>query len=202
MVHSHHSSSTCPSPPPSLTSPQDGLTDDKKLNVVISCPCYYGDAERRALIDAAALAGMQVLRVISDGVGAAISYGPYRVDELNKSTSHVAFCSFGHSSATVAVARFSRDGLQLIAECCDPELGAREMDLALMKHFAADFLAKNKGAPDPLENKKSLLKLEEAVQKTKKVLSSNEEGPVGSLGVLGTGLAFGGGVVRFVVCDC
>merc|ERR1712194_63271 len=131
-----------------------------------------------ALIDAADQAGMNTLRVISDGAAAAISYGPYRVEELLKEETFVAFCSCGHSCFTVSLAMFKRDGLQVVAESCDRRLGAREMDLALMRHFAEEFQAKNKGVGDPLKYKKSVLKLEEAVQKTKKILSSNEVGPV------------------------
>jgi molecular chaperone DnaK (HSP70) len=52
------------------------------------------------------------------------------------------------------------------------------MDKMLMQHFAKEFQEKNKGAPDPLKNKKALIRLEDAVGKTKKILSSNEEAPV------------------------
>ncbi|CAD7927945.1 unnamed protein product [Amoebophrya sp. A120] len=154
----------------------NGLTDDKKLNVVLSCPAYYTDGHRRALIKAASLAGMKVLRIMTDGAAAAVSYGPYRVDELVKEPMHVAFCGCGHSTSFVAIARFTKDGLQLVSETCD-QFGARDMDLALMKHFAAEFQTKHK--LDPLTNKKACLKLEEAIQKTKKILSSNDEAPLG-----------------------
>ncbi|CAD7928455.1 unnamed protein product [Amoebophrya sp. A25] len=153
----------------------NGLTDDKKLNVVISCPAYYDDFCRRSLLDAASLAGMQVLRIITDGAAVAVSYGPYRVEELTKEQTHVAFCQCGHSASSVAIARFTKDGLQLVSETCG-KFGARDFDLVIMKYFAAEFKEKNK--LDPLENKKSVLKLEEAVQKTKKILSSNDEAPV------------------------
>eukprot|EP00392_Amoebophrya_sp_AT5.2_P006253 g6263.t1 len=160
--------------PPAMS---NGLTDNKRLNVVLSCPSYYGDWERKALLDAANLAGMDVLRIMTDGAAAVVSYGPYRVDELARDPMHVAFCGCGHSTSFVAVARFTKEGLQLVSETCDT-FGARDMDLVLMQYFAEEFRAKYKSADDPLQNKKASLKLEEAIQKTKKVLSSNDEAPM------------------------
>lgn len=36
------------------------------------------------MLDACSLAGMNVLRLLSEGSAAAIAYGPYRIDEFAK----------------------------------------------------------------------------------------------------------------------
>jgi hypothetical protein len=47
-------------------------------DAVISVPAYFTDAQRYAVKDAAAIAGLNCLRVLNEGTAAALSYGIYR----------------------------------------------------------------------------------------------------------------------------
>merc|ERR1719159_1525266 len=84
----------------------------------------------------------------------------------------VAFCSLGHSLFSVSVVQFVRGKLTVLCEKSD-KVGGRDMDECLMREFAAQF--KKKVGCDPLTNKKAAYKLEDAVSKTKKILSANNE---------------------------
>src|SRR5262249_21128667 len=42
---------------------------------VITVPAYFGDAQRKATIDAGAAAGLRVLRIINEPTAAALAYG-------------------------------------------------------------------------------------------------------------------------------
>ena len=49
--------------------------DDELFGAVITVPAYFDDAQRQATKDAAQLAGLNVLRLISEPTAAAVAYG-------------------------------------------------------------------------------------------------------------------------------
>ena len=49
--------------------------DDEIFGAVVTVPAYFDDAQRQATKDAAALAGLNVLRLLSEPTAAAIAYG-------------------------------------------------------------------------------------------------------------------------------
>jgi len=148
-------------------------TQGKVADCVIGVPSYYTDVHRQAVLDAAKIAGMPVLRIMNEHTATALAYGIYRSNEFDpEKPCTVAFCNMGHSMFSVSVVQFYRGKLSVITEKSD-KVGGRDMDKCLMQEFAAQF--KKKVGADPLSNKKASFKLEESVTKTKKVLSANYE---------------------------
>ena len=47
-------------------------------DVVISVPSHFTDAERRALLDAARIAGLNVLKLMNETTATALAYGIYK----------------------------------------------------------------------------------------------------------------------------
>eukprot|EP00930_Biecheleria_cincta_P071493 TRINITY_DN589_c0_g2_i2.p1 TRINITY_DN589_c0_g2~~TRINITY_DN589_c0_g2_i2.p1 ORF type:complete len:845 (+),score=247.53 TRINITY_DN589_c0_g2_i2:81-2615(+) len=151
-------------------------TQGKVADCVIGVPSYYSDAHRQALLDAAKIAGMPVLRIMNEHTATALAYGIYRSNDFDpEKPCTVAFCNMGHTIFSVSIVQFVRGKLTVIAEKAD-KVGGRDMDECLMREFAAQF--KKKVGCDPLSNKKAAFKLEEAVNKTKKILSANSEAGV------------------------
>lgn len=74
-------------------------------DAVISVPPYFGQAERRGLLQAAQLAGINVLSLINEHSGAALQYGIDK-DFYNESR-HVLFYDMGSSSTYAALVYFS-----------------------------------------------------------------------------------------------
>jgi len=145
----------------------------KVADAVISVPSSFSDVHRQALLDAAKIAGISVLRLMNEHTATALAYGIYRSNDFDpEKPMNVAFCSMGHSLFSVSVVQFVRGKLNVLCEKHD-KVGGRDMDECLMRKFAEQFNAKYK--MDPLSNKKSAFKLEDAVTKTKKVLSANSE---------------------------
>jgi len=145
-------------------------------DAVISVPSYFSDVQRQALLDAASIAGISVLRLMNEHTATALSYGIYRSGEFDadKPTT-VAFVSMGHTLFSVSIVQFVRGKLTVLCEKSD-KVGGRDMDECLMKVFAGQFQKKHGCAP--LSDKKAAFKLEDAVNKTKKVLSANYEAGV------------------------
>merc|ERR1719262_1272987 len=145
----------------------------KVADVVIGVPSYYSDVHRQALLDSAKIVGLNVLRLMNEHTATALAYGIYRSNEFDpEKPTTVAFCSVGHSIFSVSVVQFVKGKLTVITEKWD-KAGGRDMDECLMREFAAQF--KKKVGCDPLSNKKAAFKLEDAVTKTKKILSANSE---------------------------
>jgi len=149
-----------------------GITD-----VVIAVPGWYSDIQRRALLDAAAIAGLNCLRLINDTTAVALGYGITKSDLPEpENPRHVAFVDAGHSSFSVTIVAFSKGRLDVKSTAYDRNLGGRDIDYALLKHFAAEFQSKYK--IDVLSSPKATFRLSAGCEKLKKVLSANSESPL------------------------
>mmetsp|Transcript_72609 Transcript_72609/g.170230 ORF Transcript_72609/g.170230 Transcript_72609/m.170230 type:complete len:757 (+) Transcript_72609:90-2360(+) len=148
----------------------------KVADAVIAVPSYFADFQRQALLDAAAIADLHVLRVVNEHTATALEYGFFRNSNFDaEKPSIVAFCQMGHSNFSVAIVQFLKGELTVLCEKSD-KVGGRDMVECLVRTFAEQF--NKKTGCDVLTNKKACFKLEDAVAKTKKILSANTEASV------------------------
>merc|ERR1719188_887401 len=147
--------------------------EGKMNECVIAVPSSFSDVQRQAVLDAAKVANISVLRLMNEHTATALAYGIYRSNDFDpEKPVTVAFCSMGQSIFSVSIVQFLRGKLHVICEKSD-KVGGRELDECLMREFSAQF--QKKVGCDPLSNKKAAYKLEDAVMKTKKILSANSE---------------------------
>lgn len=52
-------------------------------DAVITVPAYFNQAERRAVLHAAAMADLKVLQLINDNTAVALNYGVFRRKDIN-----------------------------------------------------------------------------------------------------------------------
>jgi heat shock protein 4 len=146
-------------------------------DVVLAVPGWYTDIQRRAIQDAAAIAGLNTLRVINDTTAAALSWGITKTDLPEpENPRHILFVDVGHSSMSVAVVAFSKGQLVVKAAAYDRHLGGRDIDYALLQHFATQFKTKYK--IDVLSSPKATFRLAVGCERLKKILSANSEAPL------------------------
>ncbi|GAX78376.1 hypothetical protein CEUSTIGMA_g5818.t1 [Chlamydomonas eustigma] len=143
---------------------------------VISVPAYYDEAERRAMLDAASIAGLNCLRLMNETTATALAYGIYKTDLPDSDSVNVAFVDVGHSSTQVSIVSFKKNGMEIKSHAWDRDLGGRDVDEVLFEHFSVEFMEKFK--VDIKSSKKASLKLRTAVEKLKKMLSANAEAPL------------------------
>lgn len=62
---------------------EDNIGHEVK-KAVITCPAYFNDAQRQATKDAGTIAGLDVVRVISEPTAAALAYGMENAKEEQK----------------------------------------------------------------------------------------------------------------------
>ncbi|BFZ61462.1 adenyl-nucleotide exchange factor sse1 [Saitoella coloradoensis] len=147
-------------------------------DVVITVPAWYTDIQRRGVLDAAEIAGLNTLRIINDTTAAALGYGIIKTDLPEDEPRRVAIVDVGHSDYSVSICEFKKGQLVVKATAYDRHFGGRDFDKVLVDHFAEEFKAKYKGQVDVKSNPKALVRLTSAVEKLKKVLSANSVAPL------------------------
>ncbi|XP_034051396.1 heat shock 70 kDa protein 4L isoform X2 [Thalassophryne amazonica] len=143
------------------------------VDCVISVPGFFTDAERRSLIDASQIAGLNCLRLINDTTAVALAYGIYKQDlpTPEERPRNVVFVDMGHSSYQVSITAFNKGKLKVLGTAFDPYLGGRNFDEALVDYFCEEFKSKYK--LNVRENPRALLRLQQECEKLKKLMSAN-----------------------------
>jgi len=156
-------------------------TAEKELStpvsdVVLSCPSWFTDRQRRALKDAAIIAGLNPLRIMNDITASALLYGITKSDLPEDKPRNVVLVDVGYAHFTVGVVAYKKGKLEVKSVVCDSHLGGRDVDDILVKHFIEKF---NKQHNMDIEsNKKALFRLRVGCEKLKKILSANSQGPL------------------------
>ncbi|KAI4493155.1 hypothetical protein M0802_009572 [Mischocyttarus mexicanus] len=140
---------------------------------VISVPSYYTQAERQALLDAARIAGLNVLRLFNETTATALTYGIYKQDlpALEAAPRNVVFVDCGYASLQVCICAFHKGKLKMLASAADSNLGGRDIDTILAEQFCKDFQSRYR--IDPHTNPRAYLRLLAEVEKLKKQMSAN-----------------------------
>ena len=99
--------------------------DDELFGAVVTVPAYFDDAQRQATKDAAELAGLNVLRLISEPTAAAIAYG---LD--NASEGLYAVYDLGGGTFDISLLRMTRGVFEVVATGGDSALGGDDIDAA------------------------------------------------------------------------
>ena len=100
--------------------------DDELYGAVITVPAYFDDAQRQATKDAAELAGLKVLRLISEPTAAAVAYG---LDSGNEGL--YAVYDLGGGTFDISLLRLHRGVFEVVATGGDAALGGDDIDQAL-----------------------------------------------------------------------
>ncbi|KAG6151579.1 Heat shock protein hsp88 [Claviceps purpurea] len=144
----------------------------------MSVPAWFTDAQRRALLDAAEIAGLKVLRLINDTTAAALGWGITKLDlpAADEKPRRVCFVDIGHSNYTCSIVEFKKGELAVKSTAWDRNFGGRDFDRALVEHLAKEFKGKYK--VDIYTHGRAMARTLAAAEKTKKILSANQQAPV------------------------
>lgn len=143
---------------------------------VMAVPSYFTEKQREELVAAAEAAGIKVIQLVHESSAAALAYGIGQ-DASNKDPQDktVVVCDLGGHSFDVTVLAVRSGMYTVLATAHDTKVGGASFDDLLIKHFTAEFQKKSK--IDISSNKKALAKLRNAVEVTKKMLSSANSAP-------------------------
>ncbi len=91
---------------------------------VITVPAYYNDAQRIATKRAGELAGLEVVRIISEPTAAALAYG---LNKLDESTRAVVY-DYGGGTFDVSILEMKDGVFHVLATAGDTRLGGDDLD--------------------------------------------------------------------------
>ncbi|KAF9232563.1 heat shock protein 70 family [Melanogaster broomeanus] len=117
---------------------------------------------RRAIQDASAIAGLDALRLINDTTATALSWGITKTDLPDPENPRNIILYEGQ--------------LVVKGSAYDRHLGSRDIDYALLQHFANEFKTKYK--IDVMSNPKATFRLAVGCERLKRVLLANTEAPL------------------------
>ena len=100
--------------------------DADLFGAVVTVPAYFDDAQRQATKDAAQLAGLNVLRLISEPTAAAVAYG---LDHGSEGL--YAVYDLGGGTFDISLLRLHKGVFEVVASGGDAALGGDDIDHAL-----------------------------------------------------------------------
>jgi molecular chaperone DnaK len=139
-------------------------------DAVITCPAYFGIAERDATHQAGVLAGLNVLSIINEPTAAAIAYGM-----LDSRDQVVLVYDLGGGTFDVTMIEIEGGNLSVVATGGDHHLGGRQWDERLVHHLAEQWQAQTGSSGDPLDDPDTVQSLFEQAERGKKTLSERAE---------------------------
>ncbi|KAF5774696.1 Luminal-binding protein [Helianthus annuus] len=129
---------------------------------------YFNDAQKQATKDAAAIAGLNVARISSEPMAAAIAYDLDKGGERN-----ILVFDLGGGSFDVSIMTVDNGFFEVIATNEDAHLGGEDFDQKIMEYFIK--LIKNKHGKDISKDNKALEKLRREAERAKRALSSQDQ---------------------------
>jgi molecular chaperone DnaK len=132
---------------------------------VITIPAWYDAAQRQATKDAAQIAGLSVLRLLSEPTAAAFGHGAHHGTDRK-----YLVCDLGGGTFDVAVVDLEGGIFEVLATTGDPFLGGDDVDRAVVENLVRD-VRQTKGfdiSTDPV----AIERLRIAAQRAKHELSN------------------------------
>lgn len=135
---------------------------------VITVPAYFDDSQRQATIEAGAIAGLEVVRIINEPTAAALAYG------LDKGKEHkIAVYDLGGGTFDVSILEMADGVFEVLSTNGDTHLGGDDFDSEIIMWILEEF--KKEQGVDLSKDKIALQRLKEAAEKAKIELSSSSE---------------------------
>ncbi|XWV26555.1 heat shock protein 70-like protein [Tupanvirus soda lake] len=147
----------------------------KKISkAVITVPAYFNDAQRQATLDAAKIAGLDVLKIVNEPTAAALAYGLGN-RKWNKTTGgNVIIYDLGAGTLDVSLMNISNGVFRTLAVGGNTHLGGEDIDYLVMNHVLLEFQKQHK-IKELKISKLAQVKLKNSVEDAKKILSVAEK---------------------------
>ena len=137
---------------------------------VITVPAYFNDSQRQATKDAAKIAGIKAVRLLSEPTAAALAYGLYSKDDKN-----VIIFDLGGGTLDVSLLNIDEGIFQVLAISGNSHMGGEDFDQRIVNYCINQFRKKNKLKYMSQLTHESVQKLKKACEHAKRILTNNEK---------------------------
>ncbi|CAL8093237.1 unnamed protein product [Calicophoron daubneyi] len=153
----------------------ESALSSKVVDIVINVPTYYTDAERRAVLDATRISGLNCVKLVNDTTAIGTAYGLYNTDlpAPDQPPKIVCFVSVGYISTQIAICAFNKGKMKVLATASDPCLGGRDFDYVIFQKLSEEFEAKYH--MKIVDSPKATVRLLQECEKLKKNMSANTQ---------------------------
>ncbi|MEP6860108.1 MAG: Hsp70 family protein [Deltaproteobacteria bacterium] len=142
----------------------EAFLHESVTSAVITIPAWYDAAQRQATKDAAQIAGLTVLRLLSEPTAAALGHGAHRGADRR-----FLVCDLGGGTFDVAVVDVDAGVFEVLATTGDPFLGGDDVDRAIIENLVRD--VRQARGIDITSDAIAIERLRLAAQRTKHELS-------------------------------
>ena len=139
---------------------------EKIDKVVISAPAYFNNNQRNATKEAGEIAGLEVLRIVSEPTAASLAYG---LDKIRKNLK-IAVLDLGAGTFDVTILQMNNGIFKVISTNGDTHLGGKDMDDRILNYLVDEI--EEKYGINLRGDQKNLNKLRDAGELAKIHLSS------------------------------
>jgi len=165
----------------------ESFTEQTVKDTVITCPVYFNQAERLALVAAAQLGGLNVLQLMNVPMAVALNYGMFRRKEINGTVKHLMLYDMGAQATTATIVGFqvvktkekgfseTHPQAQILGIGYDRTLGGAEMRFRIREYLADEFNGLKKTKTDVRSVPRAMGKLLKEAERVKLILSANAE---------------------------
>jgi len=133
---------------------------------VISAPAYFNNNQRNATKEAGEIAGLDVLRIISEPTAASLAYG---LDRFRKNLK-IAVLDLGAGTFDATILQMNNGIFKVISTSGDTHLGGKDMDDVVLDYLVEEI--EEKHGINLRDDRKNLNKLRDAGEMAKIHLSS------------------------------
>jgi len=144
----------------------------KVKKAVITVPAFFDNRQRQATIDAAKIAGLDVLRLLNEPTAAAIAFG-LDIKSESRGPLNVLVYDLGGGTFDVSVLTIDGAVVQVKGVAGDSHLGGEDFDNRVLDFLADEFAFKH--GKDIGSNKRALRRLRTATERAKCMLSTIAE---------------------------
>ena len=144
--------------------------DEEIKKAVITCPAYFGMAEKDATKNAGIIAGLDVLDIINEPTAAAINYGVINADQKK----NVLVYDLGGGTFDVTIISIGGNSINVVCTGGDPKLGGKDWDNQLKDYLVDRWKKEMDTDEDISEDLETLSALMESAEKAKKTLSTKD----------------------------
>src|SRR5215204_844887 len=150
-----------------LRTDAEAFLGETVTDAVITVPAYFADAQIEATRDAGKIAGLNVLRIISEPTAASLAYGLEK-----ESDQTILVFDLGGGTFDVSILDLGEGVFEVKAVNGDNHLGGDNFDKAIVDWMVAEF--KREQGIDLAQDRMALQRLYEAAEKAKIELSSTQ----------------------------
>lgn len=135
---------------------------EKVTDAVITVPATFNDSQRQATKDAGTVAGLNVLRIISEPVAAAMAYGFHKqISDERK----ILIFDLGGGTTNVSVVTIEEGIFEVKSTSGNVLIGGEDFDNRMVTHFLEEIQRKHNR--DLSQNKRAIQQLRTACEKAK-----------------------------------